>query len=246
MYRIFKKQVAILALLIAPLFLHTTSAKADSHEWSFSSNMGFMSDYIYRGVHQAGSSGYGGFDLEYGSFYIGTWFADLQEGGWGTDTHRGFEYDVYAGVGFDLTDTLSGYVGYTIYRYTDKGASAFDDDYDEFNIGVSFAMTDDLSISLDYSNGENTATDQSETDYDILTTTIDYLGAYFTYGDWGVSEDDTGETDAEYMEIGYSRTVGDFDLAGAFVLSEKELATASDTDEDGDFSRFVFTMGTSF
>tara|TARA_B100000989_G_scaffold248658_1_gene196162 strand:- start:256 stop:996 length:741 start_codon:yes stop_codon:yes gene_type:complete len=246
MYRIFKKQVAILALLIAPLFLHTTSAKADSHEWSFSSNMGFMSDYIYRGVHQAGSSGYGGFDLEYGSFYVGTWFADLQEGGWNTNTHRGFEYDVYAGVGFDLTDSMSAYVGYTIYRYTDKGANAFDDDYDEFNIGVSFAMTDDLSISLDYSNGENTATDQSETDYDIGTITLDYLGAYFLYGDWGISEDDTGETDAEYMEIGYSRTVGDFDLGGYFVLSEKELATASDTQEDGDFSRFVFTMGTSF
>ena len=246
MYKLFKKQVAILVLLIAPLSLHATSAKADSHEWSFSSNMGFMSDYIYRGVHQAGSSGYGGFDIEYGNFYVGTWFADLQEGGWGTDTHRGFEYDVYAGVGFDLTDTLSGYVGYTIYRYTDKGASAFDDDYDEFNIGVSFAMTDDLSISLDYSNGENTATDQSETDYDIGTVTLDYLGAYFTYGDWGISEDDTGETDAEYMEIGYSRTVGDFDLGGYFVLSEKELATASDTQEDGDFSRFVFTMGTSF
>jgi len=246
MYRIFKKQVAILALLIAPLFLHTTSVKADSHEWSFSSNMGFMSDYIYRGVHQAGSAGYGGFDLEYGNFYIGTWFADLQEGGWNTNTHRGFEYDVYAGIGFDITDAMSAYVGYTIYRYTDKGANAFDDDYDEFNIGVSFAMTDDLSISLDYSNGENTATDQSETDYDIGTVTIDYLGAYFTYGDWGISEDDTGETDAEYMEIGYSRTVGDFDLSGAFVLSEKELATASDTQEDGDFSRFVFTMGTSF
>ena len=246
MYRIFKKQVAILALLIAPLFLHTTSAKADSHEWSFSSNMGFMSDYIYRGVHQAGSSGYGGFDLEYGNFYIGTWFADLQEGGWATNTHRGFEYDVYAGIGFDLTDSMSAYVGYTIYRYTDKGANAFDDDYDEFNIGVSFAMTDDLSISLDYPNGENTATDQSETDYDIGTVTLDYLGAYFTYGDWGISEDDTGETDAEYMEIGYSRTVGDFDLGGYFVLSEKELATASDTQEDGDFSRFVFTMGTSF
>ena len=57
----------------------------------------------------------------------------------------------------------------------------FDDDYDEFNIGVSFAMTDDLSISLDYSNGENTATDQSETDYDIGTVTIDY-GRIFTYG----------------------------------------------------------------
>ena len=235
-----------MANLIAPLFLHTTSAKADSHEWSFSSNMGFMSDYIYRGVHQAGSSGYGGFDIEYGSFYVGTWFADLQEGGWGTDTHRGFEYDVYAGVGFDLTDTLSGYVGYTIYRYTDKGANAFDDDYDEVNVGVSFALTDDISLSFDYSNGENTATDQSETDYDILTTTIEYMGAYFTYGDWGVSEDDTGETDAEYMEIGYSRTVGDFDLSGAFVLSEKELATGSDSNEDGDFSRFVMSISTGF
>ena len=147
---------------------------------------------------------------------------------------------------FIRDSAMSAYVGYTIYRYTDKGANAFDDDYDEFNIGVSFAMTDDLSISLDYSNGENTATDQSETDYDIGTVTIDYLGAYFTYGDWGISEDDTGETDAEYMEIGYSRTVGDFDLGGYFVLSEKELATASDTQEDGDFSRFVFTMGTSF
>ena len=246
MYRIFKKQVAILALLIAPLFLHTTSAKADSHEWSFSSNMGFMSDYIYRGVHQAGSSGYGGFDLEYGNFYVGTWFADLQEGGWNTNTHRGFEYDVYAGIGFDITDAMSAYVGYTIYRYTDKGANAFDDDYDEVNVGVSFALTDDISLSLDYSNGENTATDQSETDYDILTTTIEYMGAYFTYGDWGVSEDDTGETDAEYIEIGYSRTVGDFDLGGAFVLSEKELATASDTAEDGDFSRFVMTISTGF
>ena len=72
------------------------------------------------------------------------------------------------------------------------------------------------------------------------------MGAYFTYGDWGVSEDDTGETDAEYIEIGYSRTVGDFDLGGAFVLSEKELTQDVDPDEDGDFSRFVMTISTGF
>lgn len=237
-----KKATAGIALLAMSSF-----ANADGHtEVSYSANLGFMSDYIYRGVHQSSSSAMGGFDIEYGSFYLGTWFADLQEDGWVAGSHRGFEYDVYAGFGFDITDSVSGYVGYTIYRYTDKGAAAFDDDYDEVNVGVSFALTDDISLSLDYSNGENTLTDQSEVDYDILTTTIEYMGAYFTYGDWGVSEDDTGETDAEYIEIGYSRTVGDFDLGGAFVLSEKELAQASDTDEDGDFSRFVMTISTGF
>ena len=237
-----KKATAGIALLAMSSF-----ANADGHsEISYSANLGFMSDYIYRGVHQSSSSAMGGFDIEYGSFYLGTWVADLQEDGWVAGSHRGFEYDVYAGFGFDITDSVSGYVGYTIYRYTDKGAAAFDDDYDEVNVGVSFALTDDISLSLDYSNGENTLTDQTEVDYDILTTTIEYMGAYFTYGDWGVSEDDTGETDAEYIEIGYSRTVGDFDLGGAFVLSEKELATASDTDEDGDFSRFVMTISTGF
>ena len=237
-----KKATAGIALLAMSSF-----ANADGHsEISYSANLGFMSDYIYRGVHQSSSSAMGGFDIEYGSFYLGTWVADLQEDGWVAGSHRGFEYDVYAGFGFDITDSVSGYVGYTIYRYTDKGAAAFDDDYDEVNVGVSFALTDDISLSLDYSNGENTLTDQSEVDYDILTTTIEYMGAYFTYGDWGVSEDDTGETDAEYIEIGYSRTVGDFDLGGAFVLSEKELAQASDTDEDGDFSRFVMTISTGF
>ena len=52
--------------------------------------------------------------------------------------------------------------------------------------------------------------------------------------------------DADWMEFGYSRTVGDFDLSGAFVLSEKELASGSDGDEDGDFSRFIFSISTGF
>ena len=74
------------------------------------------------------------------------------------------------------------------------------------------------------------------------------MGIYVLFGTWGVTEDDAAksEVDADWMELGYSRAVGDFDLSAAFVLSEKELATASDTQEDGDFSRFVFSLGTSF
>jgi len=233
---------------IGVLAICTTSLSANASEISYSGNMGFMSDYIYRGIHQAGSSAMGGFDIEYGNFYVGTWFADLQEGGWNTNTHRGFEYDVYAGFGFDVTDSISASIGYTIYRYTDKGANAFDDDYDEVNIGLGLSATENLSFAVDYAIGENTATDQSETDYDVLTVSADYMGIYVLFGTWGVTEDDAAksEVDADWMELGYSRSVGDFDLSAAFVLSEKELATGSDTQEDGDFSRFVFSLGTSF
>ena len=242
MFKIMKQTVAGIALLAM-----TSLSQAES-EVSYSANLGFMSDYMYRGIHQSSSSAMGGFDIEYGSFYVGTWFADLQEDGWVDGSHRGFEYDVYAGFGLDITDSISASVGYTIYRYTDKGANAFDDDYDEVNLGLGFAISEDASIAIDYAVGENTATDQSETDYDVLTIAVDYLGMYALFGTWGVSEDDTskGEVDADWMEFGYSRTVGDFDLSGAFVLSERELAGGSDTDEDGDFSRFIMSISTGF
>ena len=242
MFKIMKQTVAGIALLAM-----TSLSQAES-EVSYSANLGFMSDYMYRGIHQSSSSAMGGFDIEYGSFYVGTWFADLQEDGWVDGSHRGFEYDVYAGFGLDITDSISASVGYTIYRYTDKGANAFDDDYDEVNLGLGFAISEDASIAIDYAVGENTATDQSETDYDVLTIAVDYLGMYALFGTWGVSEDDTsaGEVDADWMEFGYSRTVGDFDLSGAFVLSEKELASGSDGDEDGDFSRFIMSISTGF
>ena len=239
---------AMKKLIAGTVLLAISSLSYAESEISYSANLGFMSDYMYRGIHQSSSSAMGGFDIEYGNFYLGTWFADLQEDGWVAGSHRGFEYDVYAGFGFDISDSISASLGYTIYRYTDKGASAFDDDYDEVNVGIGLAISDDASIAIDYAIGENTATDQSETDYDVLTISIDYMGIYALFGTWGVQEDDAAksEVDADWMEFGYSRTVGDFDISGAFVLSEKELASGSDTDEDGDFSRFIMSISTGF
>jgi len=82
----------------------------------------------------------------------------------------------------------------------------------------------------------------------VLTISADYLGVYLLVGQWGVQEDDASknEVDASWWEVGYSRSVGDFDLSAGFVLSEKELASGSDAAEDGDFSRFIFSMVTSF
>ena len=200
MFKIFRNTILGVTLLSGSIISH-----AEETELSMSGNIGFMSDYMYRGIHQSSSSAMGGLDLEYGGFYLGTWFADLQEDGWVEGSHRGFEYDVYAGFGFDVSESISASIGYTIYRYTDKGAAAFDDDYDEVNLGLGFTASENLSFAIDYAVGENTAVDQSETDYDVLTISADYLGVYLLVGQWGVQEDDASknEVDASWWEVGY-------------------------------------------
>ena len=53
------------------------SLKKDSSAVSY--NIGYMSEYWYRGVYQAESSVSFGADMEMGSMYIGTWWADVDK-----------------------------------------------------------------------------------------------------------------------------------------------------------------------
>ena len=56
-----------------------------------SANFGMVSDYLYRGIYQAGSSASAGIDYESeNGFYIGTW---------GADVGTGIETDLYLGYG---------------------------------------------------------------------------------------------------------------------------------------------------
>ena len=75
MFKTLKKLTAAAVLLTS-----ATISQAET-EVSYSANIGFMSDYMYRGIHQSSSSAMGGLDMEYGGFYLGTWWADLQEDG---------------------------------------------------------------------------------------------------------------------------------------------------------------------
>lgn len=199
-------------------------------ELDLSANMGFMSDYIYRGFHQSDGVANGGVDLASGPFYLGAWLADLDSG-------NGIEIDVYGGLAWEFDGGLSAYAGYTAYRYTedDDGTlvdgecvgGGFDQDYDEINLGAGYAM-DDFSLSLDYAIGEHEnghACSAEENDYDIATLTLDYKGAFVTFGTYGLSEDDLdrGEPEGDYFELGYATTVNDFDLAIALVDSDEDI-----------------------
>ena len=110
------------------LLLLTATAQAD-----LSANLGYMSEYHFRGILQKVSSVSGGIDYESGGFYVGTWAADVGDG---------LEVDGYFGYGADVGD-VSLSVGYTGYFYTGD----FDDTYQEINLGAGFGMlTLDVAI----------------------------------------------------------------------------------------------------
>jgi hypothetical protein len=98
-------------------------------------NIGFMSDYIFRGAYQAESVAFGGIDVETDSgFYIGTWGANVKDG---------LEYDLYLGYGGG-GEEFTWYAGVTGYYYTDD----FDNSYEELNLGFSYGF-----MSIDYALG---------------------------------------------------------------------------------------------
>ena len=124
--------VALAALMSVSMLSHAGEAVAEEGSSGVSYNIGYMSEYWYRGVYQSESSVSFGADMEMGSMYIGTWWADVD---------NGVEYDVYAGYNFELMG-IPMYAGYTGYFYSDN----FDGDYQELNICLLYTSdaADDL------------------------------------------------------------------------------------------------------
>ncbi len=198
------------AVLTATL-LSTGVAHAD-----FSANLGFASDYYYRGIFQADSSASGGLDYEQGGFYAGTWAADVKDG---------LEVDGYFGYGGDVGDFAYS-VGYTGYFYTGD----FDDTYQEINLGGSFGL-----LSLDLAIGEYENFTGPTQDYTYYALTVEKDGFYGKYA--GFSQDFEGD----YVELGYGTTVGEVDLGVTLLFNDKNLSGDGQSDE-----ALIFTIGKSF
>ena len=72
-------------------------------------NVGYVSEYYFRGILQKSSSASAGIDYEENGFYIGAWGADVGDG---------IEYDIYLGYGIETEAGFSASLGYTTYQYT--------------------------------------------------------------------------------------------------------------------------------
>jgi len=163
-----------------------------------SANVGWSSDYLYRGITQTTSSASAGLDAAVGPFFLGTWAADVDDGS---------EVDVYGGIAWER-GALRLSAGGTGYFYTGE----FDDTYAEGNLGAGYGP-----FSVDFALGSY-FTEPDRLDYAFLQLTAEVRGAYVTGGTF--QQDFAGE----YLEIGYGFTVAEVDLTLAWVLSDAQLA----------------------
>lgn len=163
-----------------------------------SANLGFASDYYYRGIFQAPNAVSGGLDVEKNGFFAGTWAADVKDG---------LEIDGYFGYRGEAGDFRYS-AGYTGYFYTGD----FDDTYQEINLGTGFGI-----VSVDVALGKHDNFGGPTEDYTYYALTLEKNGFYGKYA--GFARDFAGE----YVEVGFGTTLADIDVGIAAIFANAEL-----------------------
>ena len=169
----------------------------------FSANLGFASEYYYRGIFQESTSANAGLDYEKNGFYAGTWAADVGDG---------LEVDGYFGYGGTAGD-FDYSIGFTGYYYTGD----FDDTYQEINLGVGYGL-----VSVDVAVGEYDNFDGPTLDYTHYALTLEKNGFYGTFAGF------TQDFDGEYVEVGYGTTISEIDLGLSLIFSNEDLVGEDD------------------
>jgi hypothetical protein len=217
--------VALAALMSISMFAQAGEAVADDHSSAVSYNIGYMSEYWYRGYYMSESSVSFGADVEMGNFYVGTWWADVD---------KGVEYDIYGGYNFSLMGVPM-YAGFTGYYYSDN----FDSDYQEINIGADMGfMSIDAAVDGEY---QLAAGDQGYQHYTI-TVPLSFVGLPidYQYQTW------TGEAITGHNhELHYGMTVSGVDV-GLMVGRNIDTGHASGLEDNDDSTYANFTLGYSF
>lgn len=207
------------AIVFATSTLAATTASAD-----VSYNIGWASEYYYRGILQKNSSASAGVDFEDSGFYVGAWTADVGDG---------LEVDGYFGYGIETESGFTASVGFTGYYYTGE----FDDTYEELNLNFGYSI-----FGLEYSTGSYDNFGGPEQDYDFLALSVSFENGF--YGTYGSFSDDF---DGDYIEIGYGTTIADLDIGIAAVFSDESLSDQLDSSGRADDSEaLVFSISKSF
>jgi len=230
MNKTFKLKSLLLSMVVAGAA--TLTVAPATTQAGVSANVGFTSDYIFRGFQQAngGLDVYGGVDYEADNgLFVGVWATTM---GISSSYEDEVEYDLYFGWGGAVEGVDLG-IAYTNYSYTesyngDMGA------FEEVNLSAGYGP-----VSVGYDIGLKTDYTDKYDHYSISVDASELVeGVSLTYG---VTTAD-GAEDADYFDVGYGTTVsssalGDMDLGANIIFSGK------DTD---DATYFVVGMTKSF
>lgn len=191
-------------------------------------NIGFTSNYIWRGVTQTNddSAISGGIDYAHDSgFYVGTWVSSLGGG-------AQYEMDLYAGYGFDA-GPVSLDLGYITYIYqVDNSVPAPELDFDEVYVNAGWEM---LSFGAAYTVDSEAGGEDSNlylyvgADFEIAKG----LNLGLVYGDYDF--DAAAAEDYSHWQVSLSKD--DF----TFALDKNDLSGAGNDD-----MRFTVAYSKSF
>jgi hypothetical protein len=198
--------------IVPALALSAAVLPATSHA-EVTANIGWASEYIYRGIFQEDSSASAGVDYAHDSgFYLGTWGADVGDG---------LEYDAY--FGFAGGEDFTYKIGYTGYFYTDD----FDDTYQEVNLGIGYGIFA-LDVAIGEWDGFGTPADYTFTSITIAPE----KGPYYKFGSF------SDDFDGDYFELGYAYSIEDagVDLSIALVNSDDLPVSNPDDGETGEWA----------
>ncbi len=212
-----------LAAVLATGTMFTTVAQAASIE----ANVGFTTDYIWRGFTQnSGDTSFsGGVDYSTdGGFYVGTWVGDITWDG------ASYELDVYGGYAGEA-GAMSYDVGYIQYMYPDKTTDA---DFGEVYVTLG---TGPVSVSYYYEvDNDDGSVDSGDNTYLSLDYGMDLSE------DWGLSLHygiyDVDANADESIDMSLTLSKGDFSFS---IVETDDIAGPDDDD-----TRAVISYGMAF
>jgi len=221
------KKLNVLAISAAVAASGLVSGTAHA---GLSANVGFMSDYYFRGVQQADATGSAGLDYEHDSgLYVGTWAADV--GGHGDPSlSGGIEIDLYGGYNGTAGDFSYG-LGFANYQYTGD----FDTSYLEVSLTAGYGP-----VSFEFTSGtrEENPTDE---DYTFMAVTYEYDIVTATYGVWG------DDFEGAYLEVGIAKEFSGIDFGVSIINGDaEENPSAGSQNFASDGTAMVFTIGKTF
>lgn len=235
-----RKSLLAIAIVAALPLMGTAHAAEES---PFSANVGFVSDYAYRGISQTNERAalQGGFDYAHDSgFYAGVWGSNIS---WladaNDDVSSSLEVDVYGGYAKEFGD-FGVDVGLLQYIYPGSYPHGFNDPNTlEGYVGFSWKF---VSFKYSHSFTDLFGTDDSKgSDYLDLSASyevIDGLTLDAHYGHQRI----TGPAKSYYdWKLGATYSLGGFDIGLHYV--DTDIKDKDDFDAD---ARYVLSVSKSF
>jgi uncharacterized protein (TIGR02001 family) len=180
-------------ILMGLLVLTSAFAYADVN-----GNVGYSSDYIWRGATQsAGASSLSAnIEVDSNGFFVGAWVGEVDFGDEATQ-----ERDLYAGYTLDVADNVDVTLGLIQYRY-DKG------DYDTLEEG--FVKVRFNSLNVSYFLDTDTEDDYAHISYDLWFVPVVDASIGYGYHDEG----------NDFSTLNVSKDFNNFTLSALVLLDD--------------------------